>query len=200
MIIEYPDLSQLRQHFGRNKTIPARYELPVLRALSHYPELKDTAIEISPVKFLPVPYATTPSLLNFLRAADKYTIRLREVAEGPTEKALFRNLPEMAQVGVIGHELGHVLQYRGNTIRSLFSRFAEHRSVSLRREVERHADISAIEHGLGFELYTHAVYIRSINGYLEQRKEIDILYLHPNEILEALPKDQLHVISETLKG
>ena len=62
------------------------------------------------------------------------------------------------------------------------------------RKAEREADVLTIEHGLGFELYTFACYIRGIPGYVDERKQIDINHLHPNEILEALPPEQLQEI------
>jgi hypothetical protein len=191
---EYPPLQELKRLYGRNKRIPPRYELQTLKALSHYPELSETRIDVIPVKFNPVPYQTTPVLWSLLTGKPRFRITLREEAEPPVEQALFRHLPELAQVATIGHELGHVLQYTGREIRAIIRKLFSSQRPSLRRVMERGADIAAIEHGLGFELYTHAVYIRSIKGYVEERKELDILYLHPNEILEMLPPDQLHAV------
>jgi hypothetical protein len=59
---------------------------------------------------------------------------------------------------------------------------------SYKRKAERGADITAINRGFGEGLYAHAVYIRSIPGYLEMRPDINKYYLKPNEILELLER------------
>jgi hypothetical protein len=194
---DYPPLAELKSEFGKNKTIPSQYEGSILRALSHYPELKETKIEFRLRTDHPVPYGTTPAVMSVLNPLAKrgYVISLLEKAQPPMEHVLFRNLPLEAQVAVIGHELGHVLQFetgKASVLRTIIS-YATPRT---QRELERGADICCIEHGLGFELYTHAKFIRAIKGYLEERKEIDVNYLHPNEILETLPPEQLSGIRD----
>jgi hypothetical protein len=52
--------------------------------------------------------------------------------------------------------------------------------------IERGADKGAIEHGCGQQLYKHALYLRSIPGYVEKRPAINKYYLKPYEILELL--------------
>jgi hypothetical protein len=189
---EFPPSHELKKAFSANKIIPAKYEAVILKALSCYPELKKIPIEFRLREAHPVPYGTTPVLTNVLmpHSKRKYIVSLLENASPPTEQALFKNLPEEAQLGVLGHELGHVLQFTELGVPSMIKRALGTNSSSEVRRLEREADISAIEHGLGFELYTHARYIRAIPGYVEHRKDLDINYLHPHEILESLPAEQ----------
>ena len=44
------------------------------------------------------------------------------------------------------------------------------------------------EHGFGAQLYKHAVYIRSIPGYIQQKPEFNQYYLQPFEILLRLTR------------
>jgi hypothetical protein len=187
---EYPSLDELRTKFAANKEIPQKYEEPILKALSHFPELEKVKIVFKTKDKHPVPYGTVP--VAGLRVS--YEISILESADPPMEGALLKNLPETAQVGVIGHELSHVVQFEKGGMGPVVKAIVGYSSNNAQREMERGADVLAIEHGLGFELYTHACFIRAIPGYVEQRKEIDINYLHPNEILEALPPDQLQEI------
>jgi hypothetical protein len=187
---EYPPLPVLKKEFGKNKEIPPAYEEVILRALSHYPELKETHIKFQLKDKHPVPYGTTPTIGSVLKAGKNrsYVISLLEEADLPTRQVLFKNLPEEGQRAVIGHELGHVLQFVKSSPAGLLKKALQYVHMNSRRDVERGADIQAIEHGLGFELYVHAVYIRKVPGYVQQRKEIETDYLKPQEILDTLPE------------
>jgi hypothetical protein len=189
---EYPPLAQLTAEYGAHKEIPGDLREVILKALFHFPELRETRIEFRLTEQGEFPHETQPSVARLLVPGAKrgYTVSLLTRATSPTDQALILNLPYEAQVAAIAHELAHILQYEskgaGGAIRlSLQGGDAE-------RTSERQADISVIEHGLGFELYTYAAFIRKIKGYLEARPDIDVNRLHPNEILEALPPDQLH--------
>jgi hypothetical protein len=184
---QYPSTDELRSEYGRHKTIPEQYQEVILRTLSHYPELKEVRLNFKLRKNHPEPYETVPSVIGAVGLKKSYTIFLLEEATGALSMALFKNLPEEAQMGIIGHLLSHVLQYEKKTLASILKLAAS----SPARKVEREADVLTIEHGLGFELYTFACYIRAIPGYVEERKQIDVNHLHPNEILECLPPEQL---------
>jgi hypothetical protein len=190
----YPPLAELRKEFSTNKLIPSRYEEFILKALSHYPELKETPIHFKLKENHPVPYGTSPAISTLMKPAHKrtYVVSILEKEKPPIEQALFKNLPPPARIGVIAHELGHVLQFMKQSLPGVMKTALRFSSQEQTREIERGADISAIEHGLGFELYTHARYIRTIPGYVQVRKEIEINYLHPHEILESIPPEELH--------
>jgi hypothetical protein len=183
---QYPSIDELKRGYGPNKDIPLEYEEIILKALYHYPELQDVRIAF---KLKPVhcePYETIP-LVGFKKS---YSIVFREEGPAPLEKLLFKNLPEEAQLGILGHLLAHVVQYEKKGLVSMIKLA----SGTPERKVEREADVITIEHGLGFELYTFACFVRGIPGYLGERNEVDVNHLHPNEILEALPPDQLQEI------
>ena len=181
--------------FATNKTIPEKYREVILRALSYYPELKNVHIDFVLKRKHPVPYGTTPEIKSLLvpGKARKYIITLREEAREPVNSALFKNLPEDGQIAAIAHELGHVLQYERRSTLELLMFGLGYMGLLKKRKMERGADIQVIRHGLGQELYVHAVYIRNIKGYVEKRKEIDIYYLKPHEILQGLSEKEIGV-------
>lgn len=184
------DLDVLRKAFGNHKRIPVCYERVVLEALSHYPELVDVQVHVVLKNDHPVPYGTTPGFAGVLRspASRIYTISILEEAEPPVERALFKHLNYEMQLGVIGHELVHVLQFMYCDRIELLKTLMLYLMPSFQKRIERGADIGAIEHGFGKELHKHAVYIRSIPGYVEQRKAIVENYLSPEEILEHIER------------
>jgi hypothetical protein len=186
MVKNIPHIQELREKYGVNKKIPPVYEQSILEALAHYPELRETRINFVLKKSHPVPYGTSLQFSDFLKDVPRtYVVSILEEAKEPTKQALFKNLPHEAQLGVLGHELGHVLYYEKLSRRKLFKIFFLYVSIPRKREMERSADISAIEHGLGQELYGYAIYIRSIKGYMNIHKELDLYCLKPNEILQG---------------
>jgi hypothetical protein len=177
------NLQELKKEFGRRKVMPAIYETVILKALSHFPELKDVRIHFELKSAHPVPYGTTPSFSSFFKKPEwrTYIVTLLTEAKGPTVGALFHNLPEDAQIGVIGHELSHVLQYHRCKSKTLLKVVLFFPMV--RKFMEQDADRKTIEHGLGVHLYKWATYIRTIPGYVRQRPQINIFYLTPHEIM-----------------
>jgi hypothetical protein len=185
-VMEEIDLIKLKKEFGRNKIIPMGFERVILLALSHFPELKDLKIEFKFSAKHPVPYGTTPTVDSFFKkpARRKYKVTLLTQGKGPMVKALFRNLPEDAQIGVIGHELAHVAQYNNCSVKALLKLVLLF--PMLRKLMEQDADRKTIDRGLGVHLYKWATYVRSIPGYLKQRPQINIYYLTPHEILNYI--------------
>jgi hypothetical protein len=182
------ELQKLEEEFGVNKRIPARYKAVVLAALSYYPELKDVHIIFRPSPNAAVPYGTKPTLASlFLPPAHRtYVITILEKAELPERDALLKNLPVPAQVGTIGHELAHVVQYHSETALGLQKLLAKYALPRYKKEIERAADIATIHHGLGDELHVQATYIRRIPGYTEKRPELNKNYLKPTEIIHYM--------------
>jgi hypothetical protein len=179
-----PDmLTREFRKYSLNKEIPKKYEKEILNALSRYPELRKVHIKFVLVETGPVPYSTKPVLASCLLPKRKreYIVSILEKATYPESEALFEKLTERMRIGVIGHELYHVIQYH-------FGRFSLLRTVTsfliraFRKKLERAADRGAIQHGFGKQLLEHARYIRSIPGYLQKRPSIQTDYLKPSEI------------------
>ena len=61
---------QLKNTFGKNKTLPVHFEQQALLALSHFPELTNIKIKFK-VKRKLVPLATHPTVLSSFRKAAK---------------------------------------------------------------------------------------------------------------------------------
>jgi hypothetical protein len=171
------------KEFGRKKEIPLKYETEILVVLSRYPELKDVCISFELTDQASVPYGTKPLLRHCIGSKKnrKYIISLLEKADVPEKAALFKNLTSRMRMGVIAHELMHVIQYHFGRL-SLIKTCALFIMEASRRKLERAADTGAIEHGFGEELLEHALYIRSIPGYTDKRPAICKDYLQPSEI------------------
>ena len=180
IVNNYAPLPELERAYGRHKNIPTEFRLPVLQALSHFPELVRTTIVFEPAR-LSVPFQVKPAILSTKK---RFKVLVTEEADLPLREALLLHLPEEAARAAVAQQLALILHYeqRGSLskLKSLLSSTSVHH-----REVTRQADLSVIEHGLGFELYVYAVYVRKIAGYGEDN-ELDKYYLHPQEIMDTL--------------
>lgn len=176
----YADLAHLEMQFGAQKKIPSEFRSPVLQALSHFPELEKTPIKFRSAKGL-YPLRLHPV---FFSARQNYKVDIVMEADPPLRDALLLNLPEEAQRAAVAQQLALILclEQKGAFQRLGRSFF----SFAPDRELTRKADLLVISHGLGFELYVHAVYIRKIAGYCHLHEELDKFHLHPQEIMDAL--------------
>lgn len=190
---KHTDFNTLRNEFGRNKDIPARYEEDILTALSHYPELKRTSIRFELALSASSPCSTKPSIAScFLPKSQRsYIISILEVADDPECEALIKNLDHKMRTAVIGHALAHVLQYNNCYPVKLLHTFSLYVLGSYRQKLERGADKLTIDHGLGEELLRHAEYIRLIPGYTDRHPHIKTDYLTPEEIATYMSHRQV---------
>jgi hypothetical protein len=97
---------------AHNKEIPAEFERPILTALSYFPELKDTHI-IFRIKKAYTPLTTKPDFTSvFKRKGHRtYVITISNETADTLTRLLFQNLSFEEQVGVMGHELSHVVDF-----------------------------------------------------------------------------------------
>lgn len=186
--MEKEDLQKYRKRYSIYKIIPSQYEKAVLVALSKFPELKYVRIHFKLVKKGATAYYSTPSPASFLKPALKrtYYVYILENAPFPDSAALFKNLDFEEQEAVIAHELSHVVQFHKRSVAQLLKMVLLFTIPRFKRAVERAADVAAIEHGFGKGLYRHAIYLRSIPGYLKKRPDLNKYYLKPSEILARL--------------
>lgn len=140
--------------YGRHKILPAGYERQALTALSFYPELRDAHIRFV-VKKARYPYASRPRLgtllLPFVRK--KYNIVISRKSTELREPTLLKNLPFEAQIGALGHELAHAAHYAQTPKWKILLESLRYTSDQYKEKYEKATDRSAIEHGLGAEIY-----------------------------------------------
>ncbi len=150
----------LLEQFGNNKQLPSGFELQTLIALSHYPQLRDTKINFI-VADVSIPLSSRPHWSSLLRSAKNrtYQVIIDSELAGPREALLLKNQPFNAQVGIIGHELAHTVYYLD---RSFFGILGDAlcQLSDCRIGFERATDRRLIEHGLGWQRFDHATFVR----------------------------------------
>lgn len=193
--IDIEKYDSLKAEWGNNKSIPEEFELQILIALTHYPELKNVKINFAVKKsFAPLsamPFL--PSLIPFYPER-KYRIVISNSSTLEMERILLKNLPINAQIGVIGHELAHVVDYNQKSLTELIAVALNYGiNPAYHAWFEKSTDLRTIEHGLGWELYDYSKYVRTIFGNEDLEVNLsDDFYLHYNEILLEMEKSELY--------
>lgn len=182
----------LLKKYGQHKTLAEGYELQCLLALSHYPELKEVSVDflIEPA-FLPLASRPEPLSVLFPWVRRKYNVIISNASADFFEPILLRNLPFNEQIGVIGHELAHTVYYQNkSSLQFLKIAYSYQFDDTFHSDFERETDKRAIAHGLGYQIYDFAFFVRRAFGQSEEQiaAEEGDTYLSPHEILAEMEK------------
>ncbi|MEM6967497.1 MAG: hypothetical protein AAF573_22225 [Bacteroidota bacterium] len=176
-----------------NKIFLSKYKAQCLQALAYYPELANAHIEFREAS-IGTTMAARPIISSFFNTdyERKYEIIFNnaESCEVP-----FDELPEEGQVGILGHELAHILDYETKSLGQIILTGCFYANAHCIRSYERSIDKITLERGLGKDLYHAYHYILEDSQASEKYKAFKMFhYLKPTEILQKLatyaPSDQ----------
>ncbi|MEM6722929.1 MAG: hypothetical protein AAF598_02765 [Bacteroidota bacterium] len=188
-----PDLhQQLAERYGQHKHLPKGYEKQALLALSFYPELKLTDIEFRLGSYV-FAHTCRPKITALLNpfGKRKYLITISDKLEGPLNATLFDSLPFEAQVGVLGHELAHILDYESKSSAALIKDGIGYGFYEYRKAFENATELRTIRKGLGYQLLAWS---QTVHHLLKEDGRGD-LYYSPEQILSEI--DQLPAYQKT---
>jgi hypothetical protein len=179
--------------FRNNKQIPTVLEKNILKALSFYPELKDTIISFvfkSNIKSSVM--QAQPVFLTLLnrRKNRRYRINISAHFKLVHSQMPITEIPDEVMIGWIGHELGHILDYERKSNAGMISFGYQYIfSPSYVKQAERDADTYAVERGLGKYIIATKRFILD-HAELPQsyKNKIARLYLSPDVIVEQVKK------------
>jgi hypothetical protein len=167
--------------YGNNKTFLSSYEVASLIALRHYPQLVNTKI-IFKEKSINSTMQARPKGLNILRRKGKrkYVVYINTI----NPKVPLDSISFNAKVGVLGHELAHIVDYESRSVLSILGIALRYGSKKYRAKFERATDQMTINHGLLWQSYDFSAYVFKYNQgntkYLEYKKKV---YMTPEEHL-----------------
>jgi hypothetical protein len=130
-----------------------------LVALGYFPELKHARIQLKYEKIATTMNVrpTVGSLLFKRRENRTYIIRINSSLEDSV--ITLNELSSDAQVGVLGHELSHIVDYKCRSIWGVIARGLTYFTKRGKTNYEREVDGIAIKHGLGCPLYQWSNYV-----------------------------------------
>ncbi len=189
------DWDSMMNLVGSNKKLPPGYEKAALLALAAYPQLKDVSIEMV------LTNSGAPMESNFVisslfgKRKDRiYQVLLNDASNTPYDEILLRNLPFDAQVGILAHELGHVVYYDNlSTLQIAKWGLLYLVDNDFRASHEKSTDLMPVYHGLGSQIYQYAYFVRNDPTCEELYEKygdrfIDKFYLTDKEIAAAIEK------------
>lgn len=175
-------LDSLKKEFGVNKIIQPEFETQILIALSYFSELKDLKI-----KFLNSKISTTmqcrPGFFSIFGAKSNREYFIFINNDTCFEGVLLRDAPFNAQIGIIGHELSHILDYENRNTWGIIQRGFDYFSDESKRKYECEIDSITIEKGLGWQLYDWAYFSVTNTCSNEKYKDFKLrTYMQPLSI------------------
>ena len=185
------DLDSITAIIGDNKGLPEGFELAASIAYSAYPQLKNVHIDMILIND-GVPMEASFNIFSLFgpKKNRQYRILLNN-NEKSTNPILLRELPFDAQVGILAHELGHIVYYhRLNTFQIAKWGINYLRSDTYSATHERTTDLMAVYHGLGSQIYQYAHYVRHSPScqsfYARHKGWMDKFYMTDKELLKAI--------------
>lgn len=174
--------------FQQNKLIPVPILEEAKKALSYYPELEDVAIEFKYKENIKKSFMQAqPQFKNLFKGKDsrKYYVYISSRFLIEEEEFSMQDIPSEVLVGWLGHELGHIMDYRDKSAAGLIIFGLRYiTSDNYIKEAERAADVYAVTHGMGdYILATKDFILNHSSLSDEYKKRIARLYLSPEEII-----------------
>ena len=186
------DLDSLKKIIGKNKVLPPGFEVPAAIAYSAFPQLKEAHIEMILTEG-GAPMESTVAIESLFggHRNRRYQILLNDARNSFFDPILLRSLPLDAQVGILAHELGHIVYYENLNVFE-FGNWALRYVLQdeFRAAHERTTDLMPLYHGLGSQIYQYAYFVRNDSTckalYEQEKGFIDKFYLTDKELSAAM--------------
>jgi predicted class III extradiol MEMO1 family dioxygenase len=193
------DFDSLRSIYSSNKIFVKEYELQSLIALSYYPELKNV-----PITFKYHDIKTTmevrPEFASAIKNHNRKYIIFIDNNVHSNEGLLLKDVPFNAQIGVIGHELAHIMDFEKRSIKSLLLLAIDYVTLKNHARYERSIDEYAIQRGLGWQELEFADFMQNRSNVASGYKRFkQINYMSSSEISAEIAKINLYSSFETPK-
>jgi hypothetical protein len=179
---------------GNNKGLPEGFEIAAAIAYSAFPQLKDVTIDMILTED-GAPMESTVVIWSLFgpRKNRHYQILLNDAQHSYFEPLLLRSLPFDAQVGILAHELGHIVYYDQLNLFQFGKWGLKYlQDDAFRATHERSTDLMPVYHGLGSQIYQYAYFVRydsTCKVFYERGKDfMDKYYLTDKELLSAIDK------------
>lgn len=192
------------ESFVFKKKFPKEIEAQVLTALSYYPQLRDTRIKFR-FRKRKTPLTSRPRVLHVF-LPKKWRTHVITISSKTTESfapILFSKLPYNAQIGVLGHEIAHVLEYKSQTTFQLIGLGFKIGKPSFVDQFEFDTDARTIANGLGYQLLDWSIFVRKALGIAEWKgaseelesgnhPETNQRYMNPQTIRKYIAQNPLY--------
>ena len=187
------NLEKLRGIFGFNKKVPKEVHGNFYTAIVYYPELKDVNIKVRYGNIKTTMQCRPRWDFIFHKKENRsYVIYIGNKIK-KSNGILYSDLPLNAQIGVIGHELAHIIDYQSMNNIQLIQFGINYLKSKKKREIENNIDLIAIHRGLGYQINDFSKYVFEESGasfnYLKYKMKF---YFRPHQIKEILVTNPIY--------
>ncbi len=187
--IEEAYLDSIEEEFEMLKGVPESYRPSVLVALSAYPELRKFSIELKEADLRTTMVAQpVPGSLMTPRNDRRFRIMI-DTLSPDSEGKLFEELPFEARIGVMAHELAHILDYSRMDLGGIFRYGVRYLFPSSRKELEARTDRIAVDRGFGWQLL-------AFKEHLRRKAELKPSYRDYKDRIYLSTKDLMTIMRE----
>jgi hypothetical protein len=146
-------LDALREEFSYRKTTLPEFESVIYATLSYFPELDSTRIMFKKAKIKTSLNArpTMGSVIFRKRENRNYVIRIKP--NNGDSVATLDQADFNAVIGVLGHELSHIVDYSQRGFFGIVGRLLSYTNKKGKRKYEAEIDQMTIDRGLGWQVY-----------------------------------------------
>ncbi len=176
--------NHLLLNYGKSKKLVKDYNLQSLYALSYFNELKNTKIIFSKKK-IKTTMLCRPRWDFLFRKKENRVYKIIFNSDSlNSNKVTIDELSFNAQIGVIGHEYSHIIDYMGQSKLDLVKfGFLYLTSKKFKEKLEKKIDKIAIDRGLGWQIYDFSRYVLDESSANDEYKEYKATYYYtPTEI------------------
>jgi hypothetical protein len=187
------DMKEEKIVYQGNKIIPKSILHEAKVALSYYPELENVEIEFKYKESIKKSFMQAqPKIANLFKGKNDRSYNIFMSSRFLIEKEEFSmaDVPSEVLIGWLGHELGHVMDYRDKSAMGLvIFGFRYITSENYIKQAERAADTYAVNAGMSEYILATKDFILNNSHLSDTYKErIARLYLSPEEILVLVNK------------
>jgi hypothetical protein len=176
-----------------NKIIPAAIKEEAEKALSYFPQLADIHIEIKFKDRIRKSFMQAQPQFNTIfnnTQNRKYYIFINKAFHIKDEEFNIEEIPSEVLIGWIGHELGHIMDYRDRGSWNMILFGAKYLTMPhFIEQAERRADVFAVQHGMAEYLMKTKDFIFENSSLSRAYKaKIERFYLSTEEIMQMAEK------------
>ncbi len=159
----------LKKVYADKKQIAPQYEQQIIYSLSYFPELANAKIKFKIKNSTKGIISTRPTIGAIFRRSNKrkYLVLIFNPSS-PNTIPLFSNAGANGQVGILGHELCHIVYFNQKTGLGLIGLGINHISTKYMDRFERRTDSMDIVRGLGYQLIAWKSYLDK--GFMAMRE------------------------------
>ncbi len=191
---------ELAIKFGENKELPKGYEKQIIYVLSYFPELVHSKIRFKIKKSKDGIISTRATFGSVFKKSSKrtYLVIMSDSIAGRTLPS-FTNGNVNGQVGILGHELCHIVYFNTRTGLGLMGFGIAHISSSYMDRFEYNTDSMTIERALGYQLIAWKEYLykgfqasRPNDSLPSEKPKAHKRYMSIEEVRQAIAKNILY--------